>query len=70
VGKDKKTVRVSALVRLVEREVGDLLKILAVAGKQGQVMLKGCCGNQDIQIPDLLTNAPGIVSPEYGQSVP
>jgi hypothetical protein len=47
------------LVRLVELEVGDLLKVLAVASKKGQMMVKTCCNNQDAQIADLLPNLPG-----------
>jgi hypothetical protein len=59
---------VTALVWLVELEVRNLLKILAVAGQKGQVMLKGCCGNQDVQIPDLLSDLSGKAAPDLGKA--
>jgi hypothetical protein len=45
--------------KLLEFEVGDLLKALEVAGKEGQLMLKTRCSNEDVQIANLLPNLPG-----------
>ncbi len=55
--------RLTRLVRLVELEVGDLLKALAVAGKQRQVMLQSSGGNQNVHIADLLSDLAGQRTP-------
>jgi hypothetical protein len=54
--------------KLVEFEVGDLLKVLAVAGKQGELMLKTRGGNQDVQITDLLSDRPWKAAPNMGKA--
>jgi hypothetical protein len=48
-------------------EVGDLLKVLAVAGKKRQVMRKTHGGNEDVKIPDLLSDLPGEGAPDLGK---
>jgi hypothetical protein len=45
--------------KLVEFEVGDVLKVLEIAGKEGHLMLKTRCSNEDVQIANLLPNLPG-----------
>jgi hypothetical protein len=57
-----------ALVRLVEREVGDVLKGLKIAGEEAQVMRKTGGGNQEIQIPDLLPGLLGQAAPNLGKA--
>ena len=52
----------------------DLASILvlantAVAGKQGQVMLKTRCRDQNIQIADLLPDHPWQAAPDLGKAL-
>jgi hypothetical protein len=58
----------TALVRLVELEVGNLLKVLEIAGEEGQVMRKTRCRDQDIQITDLLSDRPGKAASDLGKA--
>jgi hypothetical protein len=53
---------------LVELEVGNLLKVLDIASKQGQVMRKTGCSNEDIQIADLLPDSPWQAAPDLGKA--
>jgi hypothetical protein len=59
----------TALVWLVQLEVGDLVKVLEVAGKQGQVMLQTRCSNENIQILDLLSDLPGKAASNVGKAL-
>jgi hypothetical protein len=54
--------------KLVELEVGDLLKVLEVAGEEGQVMLKTRCCNEDVQITNLLSHLLGQAAPDLGKA--
>jgi hypothetical protein len=45
-----------------------LLKVLQIAGKQGEVMLKTRGGNEDIQITDLLPDHPWQAAPDLGKA--
>jgi hypothetical protein len=56
------------LVRLVELEGRDLLKVLEIPDEEGQVMLKTRCGNEDIEIPDLLPDRPWEAAPDVGKA--
>ena len=61
--------RQTRLVRLVELEGGDFLKVLEIPGEEGQVMLKTRCSNQDIQIADLLPDHPWQATPDLGEAL-
>ena len=60
--------RLTRLVRLVELEVRDFLKVLEIPGEERQIMLKTRCSNQDVQIPDLLSDLPGKAAPDLGKA--
>ncbi len=61
--------RLTRLVRLVELEGRDFLKVLAIAGKQGEVMLQTRCGNKNIQITNLLPDHPWQAAPDLGKAL-
>ncbi len=60
--------RQTRLVRLVELEGGDFLKVLEIPGEEGQVMRKTRCGNEDIEIADLLSDHPGQAASDLGEA--